>query len=150
VEVGAVPPGFAAADRYDAAPVTAAALAAVVAATLLATEAPSPAPKAAGAKPARLTPGKPRSAPPPDPSLATTADRVAADRLLTEQKCTRCHDLSRALSTPLTESAWHAHLKRLGSGGAALSDEQVRRIRGYLKTAASAEKPPAPERAASR
>jgi hypothetical protein len=104
---------------------------AAVAALLLAAE-PPPAPPKAGPRPSRLTPGKP-IAPPPEPAAATTRDPETEARLLTEQKCTKCHDLSRALSATLTEQGWRIHLKRIGSGGAAISDEQQRKIQAYLR-----------------
>ncbi len=112
------------------------ALAAALAAVLLAADAPSSTPKASGTRPARLTPGKPH-APPPERVTTQDKDTMDEDRLLAEQKCTRCHDLARVISNPLSESAWRQHQKRIGSGGACITPEQARRIQAYIKAEAA-------------
>ena len=123
---------------------TALALAAALATLLLSAEAPTPtAPPAAkgAAKPTaaarpRHVPGKPY-APAPDAAPAAPRDPAADDRLLAEQKCSKCHDLSRALSSALSDAEWKAHLKRMGSAGTPVNDEQRRRIQSALRALAA-------------
>lgn len=88
--------------------------------------------------------------PPAKPPLSKSAQRAAArnarpapdappspeevGRLLVEQKCGKCHDASRAVSAALSESAWKAHMKRMGKfPGAAITEEQGKQIHEYLK-----------------
>jgi hypothetical protein len=68
----------------------------------------------------------------PDPSAAPPLDE---DRLLVEQKCGKCHDVSLALGAELSDAAWRVHMKRMARyPGAAITDEQASRIHAHLKS----------------
>jgi hypothetical protein len=58
------------------------------------------------------------------------------DLRLVEQKCAKCHDLSLALSSSLSDANWKLHMKRMATRpGAAISEGQAERIHAALKTA---------------
>jgi cytochrome c5 len=71
------------------------------------------------------------AAPAPAPGPAATADE---GRLLVEHKCGKCHDVSLAFSSELSDASWKLHMKRMANRpGAAISDDQARKIHGFLK-----------------
>ena len=52
---------------------------------------------------------------------------------LTEQRCTLCHSLARAVGTRRTSGEWDAIVGRMLSVGAPISPSEARRISAYLK-----------------
>jgi hypothetical protein len=100
----------------------------------------SPAPEAPGptaGQPAAAAPAPaPGPAPAPAPSPSPSPEE---DQLLVEQKCAKCHDASLAYTAELSDPQWKVHMKRMASRpGAAITDEQARRIHAYLNAAAQA------------
>jgi len=117
----------------------------------------APAPAAGGANPASkrsarksapshgkvastdAAPASPAPAPTPAPAPAAPAPSAAAlheaNEALVEQKCGKCHDVSLAYSAELSDAHWRTHMKRMARvPGAAITDEQARRIHAHLKT----------------
>ena len=80
-------------------------------------------------------PPSPEPAPSPAVAIAEPADDEG--RLLTEHKCSKCHDLSLALSSALSDAHWKLHMKRMANRpGAAITEDQAHRIHEYLKASA--------------
>jgi hypothetical protein len=102
-------------------------------------------PEQAGSAPAASAePQAAQEAPAPEAGSAPTAPGPASEadllegRLLTERKCSKCHDLSLALNSALDDAGWKLHMKRMANRpGAAISDEQSRRIHEFLKASAA-------------
>jgi len=90
--------------------------------------------KAEAIPPAAPPPAVPEAAAPaPGPSPASEEGH-----LLVEHKCGKCHDVSLALSSELSDANWKLHMKRMANRpGAAITDDQVRKIHDYLKSTAS-------------
>ncbi len=105
--------------------------------------APRPAaPNRTEAKPRPAAPSKPAAA----PATVASAERITAAEdaeheaglQLVEQKCAKCHALSLAIGTELSLPEWKLHMKRMASRpGAAISEEQARRIHEFLKAHAA-------------
>jgi hypothetical protein len=100
----------------------------------------------AALKKARRTPAKAQPAgrtDAPSPAAdATAPDPGAPSRpdegsLLVEHKCAKCHDVALAYSSELSDVSWRLHMKRMAARpGAAITDEQGRKIHEYLKARA--------------
>ena len=100
------------------------------------------APNRTEAKPRPAAPSKPAAA----PATVASAERITAAEdaeheaglQLVEQKCAKCHALSLAIGTELSLPEWKLHMKRMASRpGAAISEEQARRIHEFLKAHAA-------------
>jgi hypothetical protein len=90
----------------------------------------------------------PAPAPTPDPVAATAATAASSaaaavaakaeeNDLLVRQKCGKCHDVSLAFSAQLTDAHWKAHMKRMARvPGAAITEEQAKRVHAHLKAVA--------------
>jgi hypothetical protein len=88
---------------------------------------------AAGGSEPPAPPVSGRSPPAPAPSAPGTSEE---DLRLVEQKCAKCHSLSLALSSSLSDANWKLHMKRMASRpGAAITEEQAERIHAVLRTA---------------
>jgi hypothetical protein len=82
-----------------------------------------------------LPPSSPEPA--PAPAVAIAEPESDEGRLLTEHKCSKCHDLSLALSSALSDAHWKLHMKRMANRpGAAITEDQAHRIHEYLKAIA--------------
>lgn len=68
------------------------------------------------------------------PAPARSAAEAEEGEVLLRQKCAKCHELSLAWSSRLTNAQWRLHMRRMASRpGAAISDEQARKIHGALE-----------------
>jgi hypothetical protein len=76
----------------------------------------------------------PSPEPAPSPAVAIAEPAYDEGRLLTEHKCSKCHDLSLAFSSALSDAHWRLHMKRMANRpGAAITEDQAHRIHEYLK-----------------
>jgi cytochrome c5 len=97
-----------------------------------ATSAPAPAATPVGAPPAQ--PNVATAAPAPVPAPAAEDGGYDEGRLLVERKCAKCHDVSLAMQSQLTDAEWKLHMKRMANRpSAAITDDQARRIHVWLK-----------------
>jgi hypothetical protein len=81
----------------------------------------------------------PTPAPAPVPQAAPSPAPPSSEEnlLLVERKCGKCHDLSLALSSSLSDANWKLHMKRMANRpGAAITEEQAARIHAFLKATA--------------
>jgi cytochrome c5 len=100
----------------------------------------APAPKGgkhAATKAAAIPPAAPPPAAPAPAAAQVPAPGASLSeegRLLVEHKCSKCHDVGLAYSSELSDANWKLHMKRMANRpGAAITDEQVRKIHDYLK-----------------
>jgi len=87
--------------------------------------------KAEAIPPAAPPPAVPEAAAPaPEPGPASEEGH-----LLVEHKCGKCHNVSLALTSELSDANWKLHMKRMANRpGAAITDDQARKIHDYLKS----------------
>jgi hypothetical protein len=71
-------------------------------------------------------------APARTPATADSGLPTDADTALARQKCAVCHDADLIAQQRLNEAGWSRELDKMNRWGAALTDEERRRLLGYL------------------